>query len=103
MSSGVFLPGLPADLIEAAYRAAPGNEIDSGGTAPTPSPISTRLSWSSTPWAFGPRCSRRVPHAGKRAVLFYLYAEPEAGPGGARRIADAQHQAHQAEIARFAP
>lgn len=30
MAQNLFLPGLPVDLIEAVYRAAPGNEIDSG-------------------------------------------------------------------------
>jgi hypothetical protein len=30
MNDGLFLPGLPVDLIMAAYTAAPGNEIESG-------------------------------------------------------------------------
>jgi hypothetical protein len=53
--------------------------------------------------AFGLRTElhRRQAAGRKQAVLLYLYAEPQAWPGG-RLISRAEHISHRAEIARFA-
>lgn len=54
--------------------------------------------------AFGLRTAvHRVKRwAGKRPILFYLYAEPESWPNEGKRIADADHAQHRDDIAAFA-
>jgi hypothetical protein len=54
--------------------------------------------------AFGLRTSvqKGSAHAGKRAILLYLYAEPEGWPGTQRTIDDQVRLTHAGEIRRFA-
>jgi hypothetical protein len=213
MTQSLFLPGLPVDLIEAVYRGAPGNEIESGKFAspessaalvantfgaflgrpadlpPLPNlecegwPASSvdleaivrfpwsggrhpcldvlvatsdaligieskrfepfrpkgRISLSEAYWrpvwgsqmsryeglrdalrdgslsfthldavqlikhAFGLRTAVQTHglHAGKRAILYYIHAEPDQWPDGPRQISPLKHEKHTAEIAAF--